>query len=232
MITPKEIEQKTMTPEKRNEIKKDLFPFYVIRPISYVLTVPLLYTNVSANCITVASILFTIIGFILLSLGKNMYVQILGWVFFFLWNVFDNIDGNIARYRKTTSSNGDLLDTLGGYLAITLTLIGMGANAFFETGEYIYLIISGVSSVSTLIPRTLMHRMISLERNDEDAIGLKNKEDYSLSKVIALNICDPAGFQMIFMLLAIIFHLCSLFTVGYAILNIIAMLYSIKRLMK
>ena len=232
MITPKEIEQKTMTEAKRNEIKKDLFPFYVIRPISYVLTVPLLYTDISANCVTVISLFFTIIGFVLLSFGKLMYLQILGWVFFFLWNVFDNIDGNIARYRKTTSPNGDLLDTLGGYLAICLTLLGMGAAAYFESGHYFYFVIGGASAVSTLIPRTLMHRMISLEKDDDNAIGLKNKEDYSLAKVIVLNICDPAGFQMVFMLIAIIFHLCSLFTIGYSALNLIIMVYSIKRLMK
>ena len=232
MITPKEIARKTMTDEKRNEIRKDLFPYYVIRPISYVLTVPLLYTGVSANCITVISIFFTMIGFALLSFGKLMYMQILGWVFFFLWNVFDNIDGNIARYKKATSPNGDLLDTLGGYMAISLTLLGMGAAAYFESGQYIWFVIAGASSVSTLIPRTLTHRMISLGKDDDSAAELKNKEDYSLAKVVALNICDPAGFQMVFMLIAIIFHLCSLFTAGYAVLNILVMAYSIRQLMK
>lgn len=233
MITPKEIAQKTMTIEKRNEIKKDLFPFYVIRPISYFMTVPLLYTNITANCITIISIIFTIVGFTLLSIGNTMNLQIFGWVFFFLWNVFDNIDGNIARYKKITSPNGDLLDTLGGYLAISLTLLGMGAAAFFESGNYLYFIVSGISAVSTLIPRTLTHRMISLEKNENNsAIELKNKEEYSVAKVIALNICDPAGFQMVFMLIAIIFHMCSLFTALYAILNVLVMTYSIIKLMK
>ena len=36
MITPKEIEQKTMSPEKRKSAKNDYFAFYVGRPLSYI----------------------------------------------------------------------------------------------------------------------------------------------------------------------------------------------------
>ena len=55
MITPKEIEQKTMSPEKRVSAKNDFFAFYVGRPISYVLTIPFLYTNISPNTVSVIS---------------------------------------------------------------------------------------------------------------------------------------------------------------------------------
>ena len=43
MITPKEIEQKTMSPEKRKSAKNDYFAFYIGRPLTYVLTIPFLY---------------------------------------------------------------------------------------------------------------------------------------------------------------------------------------------
>lgn len=49
MITPKDIENKTMSPEKRKSAKNDYFAFYVGRPLSYILTIPFLYTNVMFN---------------------------------------------------------------------------------------------------------------------------------------------------------------------------------------
>ena len=51
MITPKEIEQKTMSPEKRKSAKNDYFAFYVGRPLSYILTIPFLYTNITPNTV-------------------------------------------------------------------------------------------------------------------------------------------------------------------------------------
>ena len=44
MITPKEIEEKTMTPAKRAMAHNDYFAFYIGRPISYLLTIPFLLT--------------------------------------------------------------------------------------------------------------------------------------------------------------------------------------------
>ena len=64
MITPRDIERKTMTEAKRKEAHKSWFAFYIGRPISYCLTIPLLYTDISPNTITFISILFAISGFL------------------------------------------------------------------------------------------------------------------------------------------------------------------------
>jgi len=52
MITPKDIENKTMSPEKRKSAKNDYFAFYVGRPLSYILTIPFLYNTlpIFENC--------------------------------------------------------------------------------------------------------------------------------------------------------------------------------------
>ena len=64
MITIKDIADKTMTPEKRESAKNDLIAFYVGRPLSYVFTIPFLYTNISPNAISILSIVPVIAGFI------------------------------------------------------------------------------------------------------------------------------------------------------------------------
>lgn len=169
MITPKEIERKTMSEAKRKEAKNSIFGFYVGRPITYVLTVPFLYTNISPNAITVWSIIFAIGGYICLSLAGTVKWRLIGLLLIFLWSMGDGIDGNIARYKGLKSANGDLLDTLGGYLAMVLIVLGMG-NAAYNDSEGTVLLakifpvaLSWNSCCNDVIPRLLMHRKLAIE---------------------------------------------------------------------
>ena len=238
MITPRDIERKTMTEAKRKEAHKSWFAFYIGRPISYCLTIPLLYTDISPNTITFISILFAISGFCGLSFGISLTARLAGVAFFFLWNMADGIDGNIARYKELKSENGDLLDTLGGYISMTLILLGMGIAACYDPSEHIYfsprlpVILGGISSIETLIPRVLMHRKIAISKKSDSAEKLKDKETYGLAKIIILNICDPAGFQEVFMLICVLAGLCTEFTIAFFIINTAVMIYSIWKLME
>lgn len=236
LITPKDIENKTMTPAKRAEAKNSYFAFYVGRPLSYILTIPLLYLNISPNIVTIVSILCSFIGFAFLSFGAGIKYQLIGLLFFFLWNMGDGIDGNIARYKNLKSATGDMLDTLGGYLAMALIILGMG-NATYNTASKVVIlsrtfpmIIGGLSAIFTLIPRLLMHRKLAMSSEHSKASGLKNKESYSILKIIALNICDPAGFQEVIMLIAILMGWNLYFTIVYFFVNLAMMIYSLKNL--
>lgn len=57
MVTIKDIEAKTMSPEKRQEAKKDLFAFYIGRPLSYLLTIPFINTSITPNQVSYLSLL-------------------------------------------------------------------------------------------------------------------------------------------------------------------------------
>ena len=236
MITTKAIEKKTMTEAKRKEAKNSFFAFYIGRPITYYLTIPFLYTNISPNTVTIISIIFTILGFGFVSFGQTVGTRLIGVLFFFLWSMFDGVDGNIARYKNIKSDNGDLLDTLGGYLSMTLILLSIG-NATVVDDRSLRIItplfpivLSEVSAVSTIIPRLLMHRKNAMKGNSASN-ALKDKSSYSIPKIIMLNICDPAGFQQVFMLLAILFGLCTEFSIAYFLINVLVMVYSIRALL-
>lgn len=71
MITPKDIENKTMSPEKRKSAKNDYFAFYIGRPLSYILTIPFLHTNISPNTVSLISIIPIIVGFLLMCIGNT-----------------------------------------------------------------------------------------------------------------------------------------------------------------
>ena len=240
MITIKDVEKRTMTEAKRKEAKNSFFAFYIGRPISYLVTIPLLYTSISPNVITLISIVFSIGGFCLVSFGNSLLLRIIGFVCFFVWNILDGVDGNIARYKGLKSSNGDLLDTLGGYLSMVLILLSMGNLTLFDPNSHVYLnsylpsILSGLSVVEVLVPRLLMHRKNSqrsekVEENKEDK--LNDKSNYGFVRIVALNFCDPAGFQEVIMLVCIIFSLGTEFCIFYFFLNLIIMIYSVVKLL-
>ena len=71
MVTPKMIEKETMNSEKKKTAKNDYFAFYIGRPLSYVLTIPFLYTNITPNTMSIFSVFPLIIGFILIYLAKT-----------------------------------------------------------------------------------------------------------------------------------------------------------------
>lgn len=238
MITPKQIEEKTMSAAKRAEAKNSIWGFYIGRPITYVLTIPFLYTSISPNMITIISIVFVVASYIAFAIAKTTGIKLLGLLFLFLWSMFDGIDGNVARYKDQKSASGDTLDTLGGYIAIAAVLLGMGSMAYHDpmsrvviSHEFV-LEIAGISTAVSLIPRILVHRQKASQGIDNSANAIQDKSNYSLAKIVALNICDPAGFQEHLILIAIIFHLEWEFTIGFFLLNIAILVYSLYEMIR
>lgn len=76
---------------------------------SIYITHVLLKTKITANQVTILSILFGIAGSLLL-LGFEWYIKLLGVTFVYLGILFDKVDGEIARYRKTFSLKGIFWD--------------------------------------------------------------------------------------------------------------------------
>ena len=109
MIRVKDIREATMTEEKKKVAKKNIFAFYIGRPISYFFTIPFLYLKIKPNLITTFSMIFSLIGFVFSSYSKIAFFPLIGWFFYFLWNIFDGVDGNVARYKKEFSKNSSLI---------------------------------------------------------------------------------------------------------------------------
>ena len=46
--------------------------------------------------------------------------MIISWILFFMWNLLDGVDGNVARYRRQFSKMGSVYDAMAGYIASAL----------------------------------------------------------------------------------------------------------------
>lgn len=241
MITPKQIEKVTMSPEKRESAKLDYFAFYIGRPLSYILTIPFLYTKLTPNTISVLSIIPLIVGFLLCYIGNSQEFFLYAWGCFFLWNLLDGVDGNVARYKKQFSVMGSVFDAMSGYVAMLLAFFGWGVIASHNTGLFqdiisipndLYIVLGALSSVFAIFPRLIMHKAITTLGKKNAIDEIKNKANYGLIKTITLNLTSVAGLAQVIMLVSVLTNTEDFFTVGYFCLNLLVMIVSLKTILR
>ena len=236
----KEVYSIAMPEKKKKEERMNIWVRLAVRPLSIVLTAPLVGTSIKPTTITMWSVLCNIIGAVLVSMNVNIYLSLLGWLFFFVWAVLDGVDGNLARCQGTCSQLGDLWDTMGGYVAMVSIYFSAGiasfmdANLFDFFGEFSYLllIIGGLTSIFSIFPRLIMHKKKSSNISSEAVQKISDKSKYSFSKIIAMNLISPSGFMQVLFLICIIFHLLNFFICSYFIINFGIMLVSLYDLLK
>lgn len=240
MIRPRDIKQKTMTPKKKAIAFNDFFAFYVGRPLSYVLTIPFIYIKMQPKTITIISMLFPILGFFFFAFGNSKIIFILGWIMFFIWNLLDGVDGNVARYTDATSKIGSVYDAMSGYMAMFFTFFSTGLGASRSTQglqniiviEPSWLIILGaLSGTFMLFPRLIMHKKISVYMNDSIVKGVKDKSGFGIIKIVALNLESVSGGAQVLMLIGIVFNVLNLYTLGYFLFNLLVMIVSLSSIL-
>ena len=134
--------------------------------------------NVSANLISWFSGVVAIIGGILFSAEDLKYVLI-GSVLFLIWFLLDYVDGSVARYKKTTSIEGQYIDWLMNVIANVSVTTGIAFGAFIQTGNWI-------------IPFAILSILASVLSQDRNAFGW-----YSIVMQRQKNICEESFEQAI-----------------------------------
>jgi len=100
------------------------------------------YTPIKPNFLSISYVIAGIVGALLLgSTEENLIIA--GVIVFFLYGIFDWMDGLLARVTKKISTLGSVLDPWAGYVVSFTYLIGLGLYLFNATQEihFIYLMI-------------------------------------------------------------------------------------------
>jgi len=121
-------------------------------------------TPITGNQVTTISLIFLIVGGVYYFDGKIIF----GFMFMFIYNLLDYVDGSIARYHGSKSLRGRFLDSMCHQLAIPIITLGIGFYLFTLTNNilYLYLGISGsIFSMFNEITR-LRHRIVILEKTE------------------------------------------------------------------
>ena len=237
-MTIKEIYTKVMPEKKRKEERYNIFAHWIGRPISILMTFPLIKTKIKPTTVTKVSIAASIIGFILVAFGRTISFKVTGWFFFLLWNLLDGVDGNLARCTDQCSLLGDLWDTMAGYIAMILTYFSAGIAAFYDQNilyildPYWYLILGGATALASIFPRLVMHKKKASNVNAGGVKALSDKEHFGIKNIIAMNIISPSGFMQIIFLICILFNTLNVYICFYAIINFGIMFLSLHSLLK
>ena len=236
-MTLKEVREKTLPPEKRQTEIWDIWS-YVNRPVGYLATKLLLNTTITPTQVTVWSVIACIPAFALLAFGKTTEMMMLGWLFYFIWVILDNVDGGLARCRQQTSKMGELWDAFGGYVCTIAVFFSAGIAAFYdanryEIGENYWQIILGASTaIFAILPRLIMQKKKNLNIDNESVQQLTDKHNFGFGQLVAMNIISCGGLMQFFLLMAIVFHVINIFNVFYFCVMSLFMLKTIYSLLK
>ena len=236
-MTLKEIYNVCVSESKRKTDKMIPWVYYVMRPLSIVVTKPLLKTKVTPVNVTFASMVAALIGFALLGFGQETHTRLWGFFAFFVWGLLDCIDGNIARCKGLASARGALWDATGGYMALSLMFFSIGIGAFNDTNiyefleKYLYIVLGGLTALMSIFPRLVMQKR-KADMGTESVKLVADKVNYSISQIIALNVESAIGLPQVLLFFAIIFHFLNIFICCYFFINIVIMVYTLYKLLK
>ena len=115
------------------EIEEPLDLFFY-RPLAYLWVRIACHTPITANQVTLLSVVFGFVAGALLSTGHDAAVR---WaaVGVLAFNVFDCADGMLARARGQSSPLGYVLDGLAGYIGTAPIMLGLGQAAVVRHGH-------------------------------------------------------------------------------------------------
>ena len=124
---------------------------FFYRKVSIYFTKLLLHTFITANQATLISLAFGLLGVILFSLQYYLF----GALMFPLSILFDCIDGEIARYRRTSSIKGVYLDVMTHYIIDSSIFVGLSIGVFRAIHNPLILEMGMISAVSIMFSRII-----------------------------------------------------------------------------
>lgn len=178
---------KSLTATYTNEKKQadSFWTRWVLRPISFPISLVALRLGFTPNMVSWISALLAILGGALFGLGhlwaKPVPVQLGGIVLLFVFSVLDCADGNMARARNKANPWGSWTDAVGGYIAYTAALLGLGMAA--EQGSHaggLYILLGGIAASANMLMRASVHLKkltqlsLDLDRSDPSVPNAAN----------------------------------------------------------
>ncbi len=159
------------------------------RSVTVHLTKLFLRTPITANQVTVLSIISGALGGFFLIFSSNL-LDIIGVLLLQFYWLLDFVDGEVARYRKSGSLTGEYLDFAAHYIVFPLFLIGMTFGAYKNIGE-IWIFAFGFSAaISVGLQKdttALVYWVICRERKDRIKKGIAGKK---FNDILSENRCS------------------------------------------
>ena len=153
-----------------------------MRKLSIRVTWVLLHTPLSSNQVTVISIMAGLVGGIFFCLGFDI-TFLIGAILFYMFEVLDCSDGEIARYRNSQSMTGNFLDLLAHYFIPLFFYAGLSFGIYSRSEASIVFLFGFMGFMGSLLmklPSLTAWQVICVERlRESNRMNLsQQKADY------------------------------------------------------
>ena len=146
---------------------------WLLRPLSFPVAVIALNLRLTPNSVSWISALCAIAGGVLFGVGgyaSQTAGPVLQWIgigLLFVFSVLDCADGNMARTLKRPNVYGSWTDAVGGYIAYTAALIGLGLATEHAVGGFggAFAAIGGFAAAVNMLMRASVqsHRLTEIK---------------------------------------------------------------------
>ena len=169
---------------KDSKGKRPLYMEWVTMTISIYVTKLLLYTPIGADQVTIGMVLLAVLGSVFMAFG-TLKLMLVGILIIHFTVILDNVNGEVARYRKEGSMTGTFLEQYYHELSVPLIFFSLGFGVFLATGYKSVLIfgflcaIFSRSTVLSALKSAVVKNAIRDRKNDK--VDEKLKRYYSIT---------------------------------------------------
>jgi len=212
-------------------------PVRFARKVSIYFTKLLLYTNITANQTTLLFIFIGLLSGLFFTLSNALY-NLIGALLLQLWYIFDHVDGEVARYRRTASITGTYIDFLSHsiihpyiFACITFGLYNIFQNVtIFGFGFLASLSVLLIDAVEDCMYRALFlthaqskNRFTTTRTNDQKILNLNDFSNvlspiYHFAKLVYNFVRVPSILYLI-LIAAVLDLAVQPFTISFIRLN-------------
>ena len=170
---------KATFPEEKKSVEAIYGRIVPVRKLSYWFTIPLINNRITAFQASIISMFIAVLACVFISV-PNSIVRVIGVYLVPIWHIFDCVDGNIARYRKTASDFGSAVDAICGYFISAFLPLALGIASYNILENYlnwnpvVFIIFGGIGSISNILMR-LIHQKYAFEALSAE---IKNNTKY------------------------------------------------------
>ncbi len=104
---------------------EELLDLLIYRPLGFVIVKIIHKTSITPNHLTLVALACGIASGIIFAFGSSVAFQV-GSILYFLFNVFDCSDGQLARLKRNGTPAGRIIDGVADYIAGLAVFLGIG----------------------------------------------------------------------------------------------------------
>ena len=160
------------------------YSVHVLRKISPYFTRFFIEHGITANQVSALGILIGILSAFILSTGN--FIMLVGCLLYQLWNLFDSIDGEIARVTDTKTLSGKYLETIAESIAEScfVLFLGIGLSRMLNDDLFLHLgPIFAVFAMSLYCFARARDQLLSTKTEKDVRISFKFKQSSGVTTV-------------------------------------------------